>query len=225
MTRIYGFGDQLAISQGLRQRTDMDTIKALIPGCVSVQKTDPVRDRTGTDYVASLRGGREVNIDAKTRVSGCAKFWKGEPELALEKWSVRPAGKFNTPREAARTGWTLSESNTAELILFTFAPRDTDAVYLYPFQLLRIAFRKNIALWERNYPRAVQESEDGPARRWESECVFVPASVVWSAIEDASRGLQGSNVLDVIPHPPAPPPLKLVCAVCGGKGCLMCYQQ
>ncbi len=131
---------------------------------------------------SSLRRGAEINIDAKTREQGCSEYWKhGEPEFAPEIWSVMPGGKFNISRERSKAGWTLNEANKADYIYLTFHPADTDKVYLLPFQLYRMAFRRNLAEWREWYQVSVQESRRNGSR-WQSMCVFVPATIVLDSI-------------------------------------------
>jgi len=175
----YDFDTMLAYSRGVRESTDLYTIKALIDGCTNVSKTDTATDRAGVDYVATLRGGAKVLIDAKARTPGCSRFWRNGPELALEVWSVLPnKGKG----QDGKTGWTLSESSGVHYILFTFDAADTPEVFMYPFQLLRMAFRRNLTEWKKEYK--VDRQSSG---QWQSECVFVPEKVVWDAIRRAMR--------------------------------------
>lgn len=176
--QIFLFDERLKFSRGAVQATDLETIKTMIPGCVSVQLATLEQDRNGTDYIATLRGGTTINIDAKRRDNGAARYWNGEPDLALEDWSVVP--KNGHPGKA---GWTLDESKETDLILFMFDPIDTDECFLIAFQPLRIAFRKNHAGWLRKYKDAPQQNQG-----WTSHCIFVPVSVVFAAIEDISRG-------------------------------------
>lgn len=188
---IYGFSTKLAYSLGERCESDIETLTKLIDGCVYVEKTDVDLDRTGVDYVATLRRGGTINIDAKTREPGCSRYWSnGEPELAPEIWSVMPGGKYEIPKELSKAGWTLDESKATDYIYCTFDAVDTDKVYLLPFQLYRMAFRRNIHNWKSHYKVAPQDSG-----RWESQCVFVPASVVLNAIYiemEASRHAEAS---------------------------------
>lgn len=177
MRRIYDFDERLAFSQGRRQQTDMDTIKTMIPGCIDVQIASETLDRQGVDYIATLRRQAEILIDAKTRDAGCSEWWKGQPELALEDWSVIPE-KGNV----GKAGWTLDESKVTDLVLFTFAPEDTAVCYLISFQLLRIAFHRNCCRWREQYKFDVQDSG-----AWRSRCIFVPVSVVFAAIEEVSK--------------------------------------
>jgi hypothetical protein len=175
---VSDFARKLAYSQGFRLENDLETIRKLIDGCAEVRKTNGTVDRTGVDYIATLRGGATIGIDAKTRELGCSEFWQhGEPEFAPEIWSVRPGGKYQIPRERARPGWTLDEAKATDYIFCTFDPADTERVYLLPFQLYRMAFRRNVSVWRDYYKKAIQDSGS-----WESMCVFVPASIVLNAI-------------------------------------------
>lgn len=190
MSIVHGFADKFAFSRGQREKTDLDTIKVQLTGCVSVVKTDEHMDRTGIDYIATLRGGAEVLIDGKTRTPGCSKYWRRGPELALEIWSVRPGGKYGTPTERRKTGWTLNEKSNVDMIFFSFDPKDTADVYLIGFQGLRMAFHQHFDMWKERYKRDVQDSGG-----WESECLFVPVSEVQDAIavaaRNVSRGVDG----------------------------------
>lgn len=172
---LHRFEEKLEYSRGVREQTDALTIQSLLTGCTGVVKTDLTTDRAGIDYVATLRNGATVYIDAKTRTPGCARYWRQGPELALERWSVRPAGKYATTQARQKTGWTLSEASHVDYILFTFAPVDSSLVFLYPYQLLRVTFRRMLPEWAQLYKKDVQDSGS-----WESECLFVPESVVWA---------------------------------------------
>jgi len=178
MNPIFNFEKKLAYSKGFRLDNDIETLKSLIDGCISVTKTPAEQDKKGIDYIATLRRGAIIKIDAKTRELGCSEYWQnGEPELAPEIWSVMPGGKYKIPREKAKTGWTLDESNNVHYIFCTFDPVDTEEVYLLPFQLYRMAFRKNLYIWKEYYKVAIQDSGS-----WQSKCIFVPACIIMDAI-------------------------------------------
>jgi hypothetical protein len=181
---VYGFDQQLGVSKGARLATDTATIQSMIAGCVCVKTvTDIGMDKLGVDFVATLRGGAEVYIDAKCRTAGCSRYWRGEPEVAIEKWSVMPGGKFGTSQQAARTGWTLDEGKITDLVLYTFDPTDCPVAYLLPFQHLRMAARRRINEWMREHKDDIQQSSEG-GRHWQSQAVFVPVSKVVAAIEE-----------------------------------------
>jgi hypothetical protein len=181
---IHNFNEKLAFSQGQRQVCDVDTIRVMLPGCVSIVKTTPDVDRTGIDYVATLRSGAAVNIDAKNRDRGCSKFWDAEPtgakipELSLEIYSVLPGGKYKTPTERKKCGWTLNEASLVDLILFQFAPEDCDSAYLIGFQPLRMAMVHNYREWCQKF----MNPRDQDSGWWESRCLFVPVMEVLYAI-------------------------------------------
>lgn len=175
---IFDFEKKLAYSQGFRLGNDLETLHSLIDGCIDVVKTNIEIDKTGIDYIAALRGGAQIRIDSKTREAGCSQYWQnGEPEFAPEIWSVMPGGKYKIARESAKTGWTLNESKATDYIFCTFDPVDTDRVYFLPFQLYRMAFRRNLAIWREYHKVSIQDSGS-----WQSMCIFVPAGVVLNAI-------------------------------------------
>lgn len=170
----YDFAERLEFSQGQMIETDKQLIQRAIPGCISVRKTPPEQDKKGIDYVALLRCGAEIGIDVKTRDKGASRYWKNrEAEVALEIWSVCPS--FGNRGKA---GWTLSESSNVDLILYKFDVTDSPTAYMFPFQLLRMAFRKNGRDWIKRYSRKKQYSKG-----WSSEAVFVPVSEVKRAID------------------------------------------
>lgn len=183
----YGFDDRLAFSRGISEARDIDTIKSMLrPGCVRVEKTDGDMDRQGTDYLAYMRRGDVLQIDAKTRDKNAANYWTNGPEVALEIWSVMPGGRFDTPAASARAGWTLNEAKHVDLILYTFDPEAWHEAFLLSFPLLRAAFHRNFEEWTTRFRRFKQSSfMDG--RRWESECIFVPIDVVQDGIARAQR--------------------------------------
>lgn len=186
--KIYDFAERMEFSRGQREQTDKEILLRVIHGAKAVHKTEQGEDRAGVDYVITMRNGAEVNVDGKTRTPGCSRFWKDGPELALEKWSVMPGGKYNTPVGQSKTGWTLSESSSADLILFTFDIADSERVYLMPFQLLRVAFRENIEEWFERYKVDIQSSSHR-GLRWQSQAVFVPARVVMKAVAEVMEGV------------------------------------
>lgn len=172
---IYSFNERLRFSKGARQETDAETILSLLDGCVTVEASGVALDKLGVDYIATLRRGAEVFVDAKTRERGCSRYWNGDPELAIERWSVIPGGKYN--RDFPKAGWTLDEQKKTDMILYTFHPSDCEIAFLLPFQSLRIAARRCIDQWEKAYKVDVQDSGS-----WQSQAVFVPATVVIRAI-------------------------------------------
>jgi len=176
---IHDFREKFEYSLGERQKFDINILKNIIPGCISVEKTTAEVDKTGIDYIATLRKGATINIDAKTRVPGTSKYWKyGEPEVALEIWS-----RCKGPGIKPKIGWTLDESSLVDYILYTWDRSDTDRFYFLPFQMLRTAFRANFTDWCNKYCRKYE-----PNKGYRSEAVFVPASVVIAEINRQMTG-------------------------------------
>lgn len=182
----YDFHERLTFSKGIVAATCKETIQNMIPGCVKVTAAPEVMDKTGIDYVATLRRGTVVFIDHKARERGCSQYWRPsgddrtrEPELALELWSVRP-----TNGRPGRAGWTLDEAKRTHYTLHTFHQEDSREAYLLPFQLLRKAYRAHFRKWNETYHHGVQNSGT-----WESECVFIPACIILDALSEAMQGI------------------------------------
>lgn len=177
--KVHDFNQKLEFSLSAQQKIDLDLLKRIIFGCVSVEKTDVELDKTGIDYVATLRRGAKINIDAKTREAGASRYWQhGEPEIALEIWSKVP-----DERSDGVVGWTLKENSDVDYVLYTFQPEDSNRFYFLPFQLLRQAFARNFKTWCDTYHRKYQ-----PNKTYKSQAVFVPASVVIAAINKEMTG-------------------------------------
>ena len=166
------WNEKFGYSISSQQIKDIGIIKRHLPGCISVEKTGEDLDRKGIDYIATLRGGATVLVDAKTRMPGSKQYWKnGEVELALETWSVV---------ESKKPGWPFKQDSNVDYILYTFDSSDWDKCYFFPFQLLRKAFIQHYNEWIEKYGRKTQVSNS-----WTSECIFVPASVIVSAVSEA----------------------------------------
>jgi hypothetical protein len=176
----YDFNECLAFSRGTSEETDIFVLRKHITGCIELNKTTEEIDKKGIDYIAILRNGATVKIDAKNRRKGCSFYWKEGPELALETWSVIPS-EYNR----GKVGWTLDEKKEIDLIFFKFDLSDTDKVYLLPYQLLRMAFRRNFKTWKVKYKTDIQTSNE-----WQSECLFVPAITVIDAITKEMQSTQ-----------------------------------
>ena len=176
----YDFANKLEISKGKVAETSTLTIKSMIPGCVTVVASTECQDRTGIDFIATLRGGAELFIDMKSREHGCSRFWKNnEPELALETYSV-----METKNNKAKIGWTLNQASKTDYTLHVFDSRDCTDCWLLPFQLLRVAFRVNYHNWSQRFRIAQQDSG-----AWDSQCVFVPVSVVVEGINKQMKAV------------------------------------
>lgn len=168
---------KLDFSMGENLKQDMSILKQAITGCAEIRKTDETIDKTGIDYIATLRGGAIINIDAKRREKGCSRYWQnGQPEIALEIYSVIPC-----ETNKGKTGWTLNEKSDVDLILYTFDKGDCDSSYLIPFQHLRLAFIRNYTDWAKRFGVKTQKSDC-----WKSSAIFAPVDDVLDAIRQIS---------------------------------------
>ena len=179
----YSFKNKLEYSLGEREIFDIELLKKIIPKCVSITKTDEDIDKTGIDYIATLNGGATINIDAKTREPGSSKWWMhGEPELALERWSV-----IRQNNVEPKIGWTLNTKSLVDYVLYTFDKSDSDKYFFIPFQILRTVFQNNGKDWSNKYGIKIQKSEHNS--KWKSSAVFVPASIVLSEVGKLMQGI------------------------------------
>jgi hypothetical protein len=173
----YDFAEKLAFSRGVSACTHPDTIRGLLGlSCVAVNEPSLAMNIAGVDFVATLRRGAKLNIDMKARTKGCSKFWQDGPDFALEIWSVRPHNG-----SSGKVGWTLDESKITDYTLHVFDPSDTNQAFLMPFQLLRMAFRRNLLDWKAEFSKP-DDRDVQSSGKWKSECIFVPACRVLKAI-------------------------------------------
>lgn len=171
------WNEKFQYSLGQQQEFDCEILKDHIPDSVKVSKTNIDLDKLGVDYIVTLKGGAEIYVDAKTRTPGCSKYWKnGQPELALEMWSVK---------EKRKIGWTLSEKTQVDYILYTFPKKDSDKYYFIPYQLLREAFKANGRSWYEKYGSKLQINLS-----YHSEAIFVPANIVLQAVCESMEGVR-----------------------------------
>lgn len=175
---IHDFQQNLEYSLGAQEKFDINILKKIF-NIDDIQKTTVEVDKTGIDYIATLRRGGTINIDAKTRKPGASKFWDyGEPDLALEIYSSIPDGSY-----PGKIGWTLNEASEVDYVLYTFDKSDSDKFYFLPFQLLRNGFRQRYNEWTKKYFKKYQ-----PNKGYLSQAVFVPASVVIAEINRQMTG-------------------------------------
>ena len=190
---VHDFSQKLGFSAGANVRRDMEQIAAALGGaCVRVEKTDVETDKAGIDYMAYLRNGAAVGVDAKRRERHCSRFWRdGVPELAIETYSV-----FDT-----KPGWTFSSASDVDYILYSFEPQDSDRYFFLPFQLLRLAALGNVRrvgdrrAWGGRFFSMRQDSGG-----WQSECIFVPAPVVLAEVQGLMAGQARRDVGDAVPY-------------------------
>lgn len=151
--------------------SDIAILKEYFQNCNEVVKSDKDLDKQGCDYIVRLKGGREIFVDVKRREKGASKLWEhGEPELALERYSVVEENKI---------GWTLNCELKTDYVLFAFDPADSLNYYIFPFQLLLKVFCVYGKTWRDKYAYKKQSSGS-----WTSQALFVPASVVLDSIKE-----------------------------------------
>ena len=181
---MHDFDERLSFSLGERGKRDAEILRRAIPNCIDVRKTDEETDRKGIDYIVTLEGGAEINVDVKSRDKGISRYWKdGKEDLALETWSV-----CKTEKNEGKIGWTLSDKTNVDFILYTFDESDSKNYYLFPYQLLRMAFKRNKDIWIAKYGRRYAYNFSYNAS-WSTENVFVPATEIMDAIRAEMKGL------------------------------------
>src|SRR3990167_874882 len=136
----WSFEDRLAFSQGKMGSDAMETIKALIPDCETVEPSTLAQDIKGIDYIAILDSGVALKIDHKVREHGCSKYWKTGPELALETWSIY----------GRKLGWTLDKAKDTDYTLHTFRSSVTEIFYLLSLPFVRMAVLLTDGVWRRH---------------------------------------------------------------------------
>lgn len=179
---ILSFEDCLGRSKGSQAELDVAALRAFFGDSVDrVESCGISDDMAGIDYRVVLRRGATINVDAKLRL-GCLRHWRdpSDPELTLEVWSKIPS----SVAPDGRPGWTLDESKLTDYVLWTWDPDECGQRILMPFQLLRATFRSRCREWVSRYRGNRSSNLGASGARWESECVYVPASVVWRAMLD-----------------------------------------
>ena len=165
-------------SMGAREQFDASVILKFMPNGATVEKTDSSLDKQGVDYIVTLKDGSTVTIDAKTRKPGAGRYWHGEPELCLERYSVV---------EEKKVGWLFKNSPVhPDYILYTFDKSDTDKFYIFPYVLLRKAAYVNWKLWERRY--GIRRQGNTSHGGYNSDAIFVPAGVLVRAVSAQMEG-------------------------------------
>jgi len=183
---FYDFDNCLSASKTPdAQASDISAIKLKLSQCEDVRPASEDEDRAGVDYIATIKGGREVYIDLKTRTEGCSRFWRtrgrnGEiiPELAIETWSVCPNGK-----KQGEIGWTFDYRKKTDLILYRFDPSDFGRPFLLPFHHLRMAAEQKRSDWEVSCKKDRQRNHS-----YFSESIFVRADWVMNAMNTVMFG-------------------------------------
>lgn len=172
------FRDCFEYSIGNREIFDISLLREYMPRGATIEKTKKDLDKLGVDYVITMKDGSTLTVDAKTRKPGASKYWRGEPELALERYSVV---------EQKIVGWLFKSSDVhPDYILYTFDAKDTKNFYFIPYALLRKAAFTNWRLWESRYGIKAQPNDSHGG--YTSDALFVPASIVVDAVSETMKG-------------------------------------
>lgn len=172
----YSFDQQLIASKGVLETCDVSQIlQTHIPGCMRSEQADPEADRSGVDWWAILANGERIGVDVKHRPRDCMRF--GNDDVALETWSV--VGK--------QIGWTRDSKKKCAWVMWIWA--DTGRFLLLPFPAVCAVFSDNWKNWVDNYKTCKQTTRPTKSRSgWESECVFVPRTVLLNAVTEWFNG-------------------------------------
>ena len=167
--RFYDFKERLVWSAGFLDEGIEHILLERIPGCSGVVRSTEQEDRSGTDYWAERAGLPSLSVDVKVRSEDF--ILRGHDDLALETWSV----------VNQKVGWTRDAKKRTDFILWFW--KETGRFFLVSFPALCKVFEVYWQLWSARYKTAPQSSGT-----WESECVFVPRSVVVEKLEAWREG-------------------------------------
>jgi len=177
MPLSYDFDGELRLSQSESSNGRIEEILMNhIPGALRAFPAHQFNDwRHGVDWWVELESGRFMGIDCKIRKEDYAR--KGEDDLALETWSVV---------EKRIPGWTRVSSKKTEYVLWLWL--ETGRWTLVPLPMLCSVFQSYWQSWRKQYKTRTQKTTRNGEFAYHSECVFVPRSVVWSAIAHRYAG-------------------------------------
>lgn len=171
MVTEYGFGNRMAMSQGVACNADVRSVLlAQIPGAVNVHAADVTNDKQGVDWWVELSTAKHLAVDAKVRAQDWASSHPNEDDVALETWSVV---------ESAIVGWTRDSAKRCDYVLWLW--KDTGRFCLVPFPMLCRVFGEHWRAWSKRYKTAQQFTSRGTGG-YHSECVFVPRRELWASI-------------------------------------------
>jgi len=151
-----------------------------IPGCTEVVRANEAEDYKGTDFWAKRGDLPPLSIDVKARTKDHLAS-RGKDDLALETWSNI---------DSKLPGWTRDPNKRTDYILFYW--RDTARFFILPFPPLCKVFTRYWEEWRETYQTEQQTTHGVRGDTWESECVFVPRTLVVNTITAWASG----SVLD-----------------------------
>ena len=168
------FNEQLETSYRYRDE-DIRIIGEFFPLHTSIIVATVAMDKAGADYIVTMKGGKELNVDVKRRIGeDCKKYARhGEMELALETYSI-----VEDETHQKKYGWTVDPAKVTDYILYAFDRNVCDVCYIFPYQSLKQAFIRYFKEWKSTGYSIKQQDNGG----YKSEAMFVPVSVLRNAI-------------------------------------------
>lgn len=118
--------------------------------------------KKGVDKIITLKNGKEIKIEEKKRR-------KDYGDILLEEWSVFRNNK------GEKKGWTGDPEKITDFIVYIIMPK----IYLIPYDLLQLAWRKNYFKWFKRYGRKKALNSD-----YETTNIAVPTNVLMEAIKE-----------------------------------------
>lgn len=138
-----------------------------------IHAAHPDNDKSGADLWIERAGKNFLAVDLKTRKKDCKTY--GNDDVALESWSV-----IASATNKQKIGWTIDPLKITDLVVFMWL--DTDRMTAIWFKYLFAAFITHKDEWMDAY-QVDKQSTTTPNNKWESECVFVPRSVIQGALD------------------------------------------
>jgi len=164
MTTAFDFWERLHFSSTTYNDIEQVLIKRY--KALNVFTAHLSNDKQGIDMWVETNG-KCVGVDAKVRQKDF-----GFGDVALEDYSVI---------EKDIPGWTVDPNKKTDLILFYWA--NNKRSWLVDFKKLRAATIDNIEKWRVEYKVAKQQTNTKYGH-YTSSCVFVPITVIKSAIKE-----------------------------------------
>lgn len=162
--------------------SELHLAKMFFPNCVKVKKPSVEMDKKGVDAIYILNTKEEIFIDYKSREKGCSQYWNKiskEAQVAPELWS---------DIERKKIGWTLDQEKITDYIVHLYYPEDYHEPFMFDFPLYRKIFIRYHRHWKGKYRTEIQNNKN-----WQSECVFIPRSIIEEAIEEERKSLNIKN--------------------------------
>ncbi len=120
--------------------------------------TDITLQKKGIDKILTLKNGKEIAIDEKRRRVDYG-------DILLEEWS-----NF----EKKKKGWTGDPEKVTDYIVYIIQSK----IYIFPYDLLQLAWRKNYYQWREEY--GIKEAQN-PG--YVTTNVPVPTDILFEAIK------------------------------------------